>query len=445
MNIRPAKPEPQKEPQEGSTDPQPAAPRRLNSRHITSLFNVSLRIAGLFAKLALSIYMGRYFRLEDIGVYGLIFGVVMMAVAVLGFRMDYVISRSLVGTSPLEALNKMRDQTIFYLINYAVAAVAILCVMINGHSGLNDKFLLVTFVLVVLESYGNMIYINMNSLGKPTMANLLFFFRSGLWVIPVMALWIFSPGSRTVDSVLMAWLIGAGGSILFNFYLLRHLPWKQLFVVPVNWVEIRRDVLKCLPIWVGGLGISGGAYVDRFIVAHYWGLKQAGIASFYFQFTYSLLALVQSGVLTIAAPRMVKFNKEKNGPGFWKETRETGMSVLVFAGVISLAIAACVPIFGHVVHREELVANAPTLWLMLVGIFIRSNADTLYYILFARHQDLPVWLGNLLYLVPAFGFNLLLVPYLGLIGIGIGGILAALMLFVFRLWFVWKPEVPVTV
>ena len=417
----------------------------INTRHVTSLFNVSLRVAGMVAKLALSLYMGRYFSLEDFGIYGLIFGVVMMAVAILGFRMDYTVSRSLVGASPLEALARMRDQSLFYFINYGIAAVMTAFVMVFGHSGLNFYFLIITFLLIVLESYGNMIYINMNSLGRPTMANLLFFFRSGFWVAPVIALWVFMPQTRTVESVLVAWMIGGAGSVIASLWLLRNLPWKDLGTIPIEWDKVRADVIKCLPIWIGGLGLSGGAYIDRFIVAHFLGLKQAGIAAFYFSFTYSLLALVQSGVLTIAYPKMIKFNQAGDAAGFWKESREVGMSVAVFAALISIGIGITVPVIGHLIHREEYVTYAPVLWLMLVGIFIRSNADTLYYVLFARHQDTPVWLGNLLFLVPAFGFNALLVPFVGLIGIGIGSILAAVLLFAWRAWFVWRPEIEVSV
>ncbi len=416
-----------------------------NPRHLTALFNVSLRLASLLAKLALSLYMGRYFSLENLGIYGLIFGVVMMAVAILGFRMDYTVSRSLVGITPLETARTIRDQSLFYAANYAVAAVIVLMAMLFGHSGLNAYFLIITYALIVLESYGNLIYINMNSLGKPTIANILFFFRSGFWAIPVILVWVLVPRLRTVDSVLLAWTAGAAGAVIANFFLLRHLPWREVFKIPVDWDHIRGDVIKCMPIWIGGLGLSAGAYVDRFIVAHFLGLKEAGIAAFYFSFTYSLLALVQSGVLTIAYPRMIKFSADADARGFWKESREAGLSVAVFAAVISVGIGIAVPYVGHLIHREELVHEAPTLWLMLLGIFIRSNADTLYYVLFARHQDLPVWLGNLLFLVPAFGFNALLVPFIGLIGVGVGGILAAILLLGWRLWFVYRPEIRVTV
>jgi O-antigen/teichoic acid export membrane protein len=411
----------------------------LKSRHIASLFNVSLRLANLVGKLCLSLYMGKYFLLEDIGIYGLIFGIIMMGVAFLGFRMDYVVSRSLVTASPLEALCRMRDQSIFYFINYGATIVIAMVFAVAVKSGLSNKFIIYGVVLLILESYGNLCYNNMNSLSRPMTASILFFIRSSLWIAPLIGVWILFPALRTVDTILISWTAGAAISVVANLILLKALPWAELPKIAIDWPRIYSDVLKSVPIWVGALGLSAGAYVDRFVVAHFLGLKEAGIAAFYFSFTYSLLTLIQSGVLTIAYPKLIRFNSEGNSAAFWQESREVGISVAVFSAVISIGIGTAVPLLGHFIGRQELVSEAPTLWLMLVGIFIRSVAETLYYILFARHQDRPIWLGNLLFLIPAFGFNLLLVPWLGIIGIGFGGILAAIMLLLWRMWFVIKP------
>jgi O-antigen/teichoic acid export membrane protein len=85
-----------------------------------------------------------------------------------------------------------------------------------------------------------------------------------------------------------------------------------------------------------------------------------------------------------------------------------------------------------------LVEYTGTLWLMLIGVWIRSNADTLYYILFSRHQDRAIWLGDLMYLIPSFGCNALLVPLIGFKGIGLSAIISSSYLIVWRGWHVIK-------
>lgn len=116
------------------------------------------------------------------------------------------------------------------------------------------------------------------------------------------------------------------------------------------------------------------------------------------------------------------------------------MQVIVYATFIAFAVGAGVPVLGHFFNRPELVAHSTALWLMLGGVWIRSSAETVYYILFAQHQDKAIWLGNLLFLIPAFGGNALLVPFCGLNGIGYSAILSSGCLLAWRLWYVMHPD-----
>jgi len=86
------------------------------------------------------------------------------------------------------------------------------------------------------------------------------------------------------------------------------------------------------------------------------------------------------------------------------------------------------------------VEYAYVFWLMLAGTWLRSNADMLYLVLFARHQDRAIWLGNLLFLIPSFSCNALFVPFIGLAGIGYGTIASAAFLFLWRAWYVFQPS-----
>jgi hypothetical protein len=83
------------------------------------LLNTLLRLTTLSAKLGLTLYMGLYLSLPDIGTYGLVFAAVMILTAVLGFRFDYIVSRDLVRTTPIAAVTKMRDQMLFYIMNFS--------------------------------------------------------------------------------------------------------------------------------------------------------------------------------------------------------------------------------------------------------------------------------------------------------------------------------------
>lgn len=409
---------------------------KITSTHIAQVTNTLLRLATLAAKLGLTLYMGRYLSLSDIGTYGLVFGAVMILTTVLGMRFDYVVSRELVGAPATIVLAKMRDQAVFYFINYFVLAIIMIALMAMNMNSISNKVMLVIFIIAVVESMANMTYDNINSLRQPLLANFLFFIRAGLWGIIIAAVGILSPSMRSSDMIFDFWIMGSALSLIITLWTWRRLPWREVFATSVNWPWIKQGVKASFFIWLGALGTTAGFYVDRFIVAENLGLDMAGVATFYISFTAALVTLTQSGVLAFAYPRLITFYRNKDYTGFWHEVRKSGWHVALFSGVIALAIGFGLPLLGHFFNQRVLVDEAPTLWLMLFGMWMKCNAFTLYYILFAQHDDRAIWLGDLLYLIPAFGVNYVLVPMIGFIGIGYGTVAANIFILAWRWYYV---------
>ena len=402
--------------------------------------NAVLRLATLVTKLVLMLYMGRYLSLSDMGTYGLVFGVVMISTAALGVRLDYVVSRDLVDVQPLVALCKMRDQAVFYLINYLfLFAILVPAIIVNWDNPVNTKAILYIFALSVVESYASIVHSNVVSLGRPIFANVLFFIRAALWVFAAVGLGLAIPAFRTIDVVFKCWLIGVIVSLVTALFSWWKMPWQAMFQTAIDWSWVRRGINKCFFIWLGTIGLTVGFYIDRFIVVKYLSLDFVGILTFYVSFTAALHTLILSGVLSFSYPRLIVLHRDHDESGFWREAKQTGWHVSIFSAVIAAGIGVGVPLLGFVFKRPELVSETITLVLLLCGTWIRSNAETLYYVLFARHQDRAIWLGNLLYLIPAFGCNALFVPLFGFIGIGYGTIVSSIFLFLWRWWYVRNP------
>ncbi len=100
--------------------------------------------------------------------------------------------------------------------------------------------------------------------------------------------------------------------------------------------------------------------------------------------------------------------------------------------MVAIGLGIAVPLFGYLFNRQAFVDYMGTFWLMLLGTWLRANAETFSNILFARHQDRAIWLGNLLFLIPALGGNLVLVPLLGFKGIGFSTIAASAFILAWR-------------
>lgn len=405
---------------------------------IDQTLNALLRLASLVAKLVLTLYIGRYFSLADFGLYGLVTGTVMILTTVIGCRFDYVVSRDLVGASSLATATKMRNQAAFYVINFLIVAFIMAVIACNGAVETGKDALLAIYVLSVVESLANMTYNNLNSMQRPLLANLLFFLRSGFWALAATAIGLAVPALRTPNVLFVSWALGSIASLAVTFWIWRHLPWRTVLKTPIDWHWVKKGIQKSFFIWLGALGGTAGTYVDRFIIAHDLSLDLSGVATFYASFTMALYLLTQSGVVNFSYPRLIKFHQHGDADGFHHEAKKLGWHIALFAGFMATGIGIVVPYLGGWLHRPALVSEAPTLWLMLFGAWMASNASTPYNILFARHQDRAIWLGDLIYLFLSFGLDAILVPLIGFIGIGYGAVAANIFVLVWRWWNVYK-------
>ncbi len=394
----------------------------------------ALRLATFGGKLALTLYMGRYLGLADIGAYGLVFGAVMVFTILLGCRLDYVMSRELVRVPSNTAALKMRDQGVFYLINYLIAAFCSVFLLATDTAAIGTRMLAYVVALTITNSCVDLTYSNLNAMERPLLANALFFIPGGAWCLVAIGLGIVDRDLRTVDTVLTAWFAGNVAYCLATCWALRAMPWREAFRQPINWSWIRRSVRKSFLFWIGMLCLSVGGYVDRFILAHFLGLDEVGIATFYLSLASAVLTLVQATVLAVAYPRLVASHRAGLTETFQRDVQQASRQVLLMATICGLGVALTVPLFGSLLGRPEFATYAPILWLIVAAIWIKANGELLYQILFARHQDRAIWLGNLLYLLPAVATTSLFVWLMGLYGVGVGAIVASLFIYLWRLW-----------
>ena len=404
--------------------------RRTIRRYVPQFCNLSLRALSLAAKLALTLYMARYLGLQELGVYGLVFAVATTASAVLGMQLEYVVVRELVGAPKLVRVQKIRDQAVFYALNYALfAVVAATCWGLGLASG---EIVCVTFSIAVSDNAVGFLCANLVAMARPVLSTFIFFLRAGLWGLAAVALGLLFPSLQTVETVFFCWIAGCVIALAACLIGLSFLPWREGMARPVDWRWVGSCVRKSWLIWMGIAASLLSTNLDRFFVSAYLDMEQVGVLTFYSSFAFALLGLVQSGFFVFALPRLVAYHDAKDKAAFQRELKSVGVEVLLIASAAVVCLGVGIPFLAPYFGRPELAAHAPVLWWLLAGIWIHVNAETFYYALYARRQDKALWAGGLLVLVPAVLGNWILVPLVGLVGTGYSAVLAAIFLFVWR-------------
>lgn len=415
--------------------------RFLDRSTIDRLFNTALRLAALSLKLLLTLYMGKYLGLSEMGTYGLVAACAAISIPFLGFRLDYVVMREIVGKKDLALATMLRDQSIFYLLSYAVVSViAVIYLYGLGIEGDTGIFLVALFICI-LESFATITSQNFSPLHRPIIANFLFFIRSASWVLPVVLIGYFNPEYRNAKFIFELWILGALLSLLVTAYVWRNLPWRDAFRMKVQWSWIWASVKKTIPIWISGICAALSTNVDRFIVEKYLGRDFVGLISFYGSFVVALSSLLGSGIFAFKYPHMIEAYRNGDLDQFRKITKNVIIEGSATAGIIGLVMGVSIPLLGDYLGRPEFSRYASTLWLMLFGVWLKMSTEGLYYVLYTRQQDRAIWMSNMLTLSLVLALNLLLVPFIGFIGVGYSALFSMLALSVWRIYSVknFKP------
>jgi O-antigen/teichoic acid export membrane protein len=391
-----------------------------------------LRLLSLVGKLALSLYMGKFFALDQLGLYGLAFGAVMLAIVLFGFRVDYIVAREILGLEQSRQRRIGSEVALLYLGSFLLAAPFAIGALLYFGAGGAIGLLLLIYLLCGVEAYANFLYTVTIALKRPALANALFFIRSGLWTIPAMAFSYFDPAYRTVEFIISCWLAGAGASVILNMWLMRRQLIGAVSLRWSEWLDVRAYCRGAILVWIGSVAVTLGAYLDRFVLASFLSLKEVGVATFYTSFTTAVVTLVQSATTNVTFPSLIEHYDAGRTDSFTRELRRTAILAAAIALIILFGLAVMMPLMGRLMGKPELVAAYPAFLLLLGATWIRTHAETLYYGLFVKREHRAIWLGNLVFFGSSLLLNLLFIPQLGLIGLGLAAVASALVIYGWR-------------
>lgn len=385
-------------------------------------------------KMLLMLYMGKYLGLYDLGTYGLIAAVVAISIPIFGMRLEYIISREIVGLEPAKLVIKLRDEFLFYISNYVLLIVGALLWVLLLSPEIGIKIIGFISLICILEGVSTVACSNLIALGRPIISNLVFFLRSSIWVIPVIALGLYDPSFRTVETILTLWASGLVLSVFVVIYIWKDLPWRAALSEKFDKALLYSNIKKTFPIWVGEISMVAAIYINRFVVEHFLDREYVGIISFYGAFTVAISSILASGVFAFAYPKMIALHKDGEFKKLLSLTKNITIQATISTIVLSLIIAIAIPVIGDYMERPEFREHAPILWFMLASTCVSMTTSSLLYLSYARHQDWAIWSGNLLLLVLSASLNIIMISKFGFIGAGYSAISVVILISIWRIY-----------
>lgn len=346
--------------------------------------NSALRISTLATKGGLIFFLAAVLRTEEVGLYGLISGIVTYLVFFYGFDFYAYSSRLYIGGTAAEALSALKNQTavtfIFYIIFAPIGYVALLRHAPSPHIAI---LAIAISLLEHLSMEAQRAYVFTL---RPLYSSLILFMRAGLWPVVCVGIFLIDRYAQSLEFVLILWILGLISAMGVAIYPVRRYA-IEFIKTPIDFGWIGRGVLIAAPLLVGTIALRGLFSLDRVLVAgtHRTDLLAAYVL--YAGISSAIQAVADAGVVVYKQPIIVAAARRYDYAGIRTASRQMAVESVILSSILGFC-AFIVFLFGaHYLQKHEYTRYASVLALVLVAGVIYVAGLTPHAVLFAFKRD----------------------------------------------------------
>jgi O-antigen/teichoic acid export membrane protein len=373
-----------------------------------------MRAGGTPVKFLLAIYTARYLSLSDLGIYGLLVGATTILPAVLGLGMTDWVMRKIVDLPRTQALPLIASRLSLTLAMYLVLLPLALAVDMLLGAPLPMPIAILCGAILMLENLGAQATDMLITRRRIFLAYWLIFLRTGLWPVPVMAIGLLYPETRTLEALLLGWLamLGVTWLILLGL-LLRGERWRHMRPRPGL---LLGELHGSLTLYIKDVSVTVSTFLDRFLISAFLGLELTGVYTLFWSIANVVHSLAVYGVVQAQLPHLVASAQSGDRAAFGALERRLQIEMGGWALLIALGAALATPLFLPYLHQPLVQEYLPIFWIVLGATLLRIAADGYGFVLLALNRDRAIAGIALAGAVMSALLNLMLTPLLGLVG-----------------------------
>lgn len=381
----------------------------------TAVSNVVLQGLTLLSKAIMTIGLARFLPVGDVGLFGMFFATVNLAMYAVGLDFYAFSTRELLKVQGADVARLLRNQGALHLLSYALA-LPLLALLLPAASVLPWQLVGWFCLLLVLEHLGQELQRALVTLQQSTLAAVLLFVRQGMWGIFVPLVMALDPMRRNLTTLWVGWTLCAVVSLLLGLWFVRDLPWREAHSRPIDWAWVRAGIRGASPFFVATLAAMAMRTIDRYVLQHFWNDEAVGVLTLFLFVRNAIQGLIDAGIIFVVQPRIVAAHQRGRLDEYTRLMRSLFTSVLAaVCGLCVLAALLIQPVL-QLIGRSEYSREMAAFFAVLALTVVAAISDVLHTALYARHLDRAIIVCALLGLAAAIVANLLLVPVLGVLG-----------------------------
>jgi O-antigen/teichoic acid export membrane protein len=395
----------------------------------TPLLLIGLRGLNTVSKFALSLYAVRYLGLSDLGIYGLLVAGVTILPAFAGFGTNDWIGRQAARES-MAKVGPLMSARLSLSLAFNVC-VQIVAYALNAAMGVPVPWpiMLMFSGVALLDHLADDIDIVLTYRGHVVLSNFLLFLRAGLWPLGVIAVGLAIPEARTLEMLILGWLIGLIIKwIVFGFFAVRR---GALHYLRPDWRLITQGIPQSVPFYLKDMSIAANLYLDRFLVSIFLGLELTGVYTFFWSMANVINNLALSAIFLPYMSRLVRLAKD-NVAEFRSLLRSVEWRTGGFAVSLAVVLMAVMPFVVPYLGRPLLSQYLPVFAIVAAATVLRAANDSYNYVLLALHRDRAIAVMSLLAVPLSAALYALLMWLFGLNGAASAYLIACALLLIPR-------------
>ncbi len=370
----------------------------------------------------------------DYGDLSLLVTTITFFIYLVGFDFYNYAHRDFISDSQEKIALKLFNQLVFSLLLFIVSFPLFYVSMSYN----NLPYIFIVYLLLFTEYFGQELYRLLVLFSRPVLANFIMFFRSSFWIIVLVLISRYNEDSIEIFDIITYWLFSNVILVLLCFVLTFSFGYVNLKELYIDRTWITKGFLISIPFLLSTITLKIIELSDRYIIGYFYSNIEVGIYSFYANISNSLNVVINTAVVIMLYPKILKAFKENDKAKLKVLIRSYKKEMIIFLSIsVILLLVFLHPVLNWIGKSEYSTELDTYVILLLANVFFNLSLIP-HIILYALHKDSylikPVIYACIINVV----LNFILLPNLGLIGAGISTFASFFLIFVMKFLYVKK-------
>ena len=404
---------------------------------ILNLLFRGLAIAGRFLVL---IGIGRYLSETELGIYGLFYTSIILAIYFIGLDFYTYNTREIIGREYTERLPLLRDQLVFHLLVYLVAIPLLLPVFY--YDVIPFRFIIWFYLILIFEHLSQEFFRIFTALSKSVFANFITFIRSGAWAFVLAIAWIMHIESLiNLHTIWIAWFLGSFVSVIISVIYLFKLNLGTIKHNRVNWPWIKKGILISLPFFVSSLCFRLIEHTNRYFIDFFQSKDLVGIFTLFASSANLISVIVFTTIIMVDYPVLYEYYIHRQNEDYLKRKKKFIRKVIYISLAAGILAAVLIHPLLYLIGKHEIYDPHIIVFYILIGANILYNLSLIpHYLLYIKKKDYQIMITTLAGLVVSLILNYLLVLWFAITGAALTMLISFFVILTLK-WIIYKRDV----